>query len=63
MNELEIFNSAFFIFSESFDVITTDAPFSDRIFAMANPIPLLPPVIRATLPVNFNSLKIQFRNL
>jgi hypothetical protein len=30
---------------------------------MANPIPLLPPVIRATLPVNFNNLKIQFRNL
>ena len=52
-----------FNFSEFFDVITTDAPFSDKVFAMANPIPLLPPVIRATLPDNFNILKIQIRNL
>jgi hypothetical protein len=36
---------------------------SDKIFAIANPIPLLPPVTSATLPVNFNSLKIQIRNL
>ncbi len=39
----------------SFPVITTLAPFSDKIFAAANPIPLLPPVTNATFPDNLIS--------
>ncbi len=37
-----------------FAVIITVAPFSDKIFAVANPIPRLPPVTNATFPDNLN---------
>ena len=46
-NEFGIFISACLILSEFFAVITTNAPFSDKILAIANPIPLLAPVTKA----------------
>ena len=53
----------FLIFSGSFAVITTVAPFSDKIFAVVNPIPRLPPVTNATFPDNLNIFQIKIRNL
>ena len=53
---LGISYTAFSNLSLSFAVIATVAPFSDRIFAVANPIPRLPPVTRAILPVNLNNI-------
>ena len=61
--ELGIFNTDFSNLLESFPVITTVAPFSDIIFAVANPIPLLPPVISAIFPDNFNNFYRKFSNL
>ena len=51
-----ISNTAFSNLSSFFAVIATVAPFSDKIFAVANPIPRLPPVTNAILPDNFNNV-------
>ena len=61
--EFGIFNTDFANLSEFFPVITTVAPFSDIIFAVANPIPLLPPVTSATFPDNFNNSFRKISNL
>ena len=61
--ELGISAIALSSLSEFFAVIMIVAPFSDRVFAIANPIPLLPPVTSATFPVNFNSFQLEIRNL
>jgi len=60
---LGISNVAFSNLSWSFAVITTVAPFSDKIFAVANPIPRLPPVTNAIFPDSLNVFQIKIRNL
>ncbi len=54
---LGIFDAAFSSLLLSLAVIATVAPFSDRIFAVANPIPRLPPVTSATLPESLNNIQ------
>ena len=58
--ELETSCDEFCNLSWSFAVITTFAPFSAKIFAVANPIPLLAPVTNATFSANFIIFRHEF---